>query len=419
MRMRVVVAMSGGVDSSVAAALVAEAGYEAVGITLKLLERLDTGFGCCGSPRDVEDARRVCERLGMPHYTLDLHDLFERKVISPFVETYLQARTPNPCVECNRHVKFRYLLALAQAWGAQKVATGHYARIDSVARASGVEGRASEEETLDPRPSTPEGFYRLLRAVDEAKDQSYFLYMLGQHELALTLFPVGELTKAQVREKARSLGLATADKRESQEICFVPNRDYRSFVAARTATPPEISKIQDPSNDRNHCADHAPRIANHASLPGDIVDTAGNVLGRHNGLGNYTVGQREGLRIATGRRLYVVGLDPEHNRLVVGSREEAYADSVIVSGVRWTRGVMPARAEIQVRYRARPVPARLQTMAHGWVRAALDEPQFAPAPGQSAVFYDGNEVLGGGVITATTAATQAKQAEKARGQQHC
>ena len=204
---RVVAAMSGGVDSSVAAALLVERGFEVIGVTMRLLPKLETAFGCCGSPNDVDDAARVCAALAVPHYVLDLARLFDRDVIQPFVEDYRAGRTPNPCVDCNQRVKFGYLLRIARAWDAQAVATGHYARV--------TDGRLCE-------------------AADRAKDQTYFLYRLTARELRRVLFPVGELTKAEVRSRARALGLPTADKPESQEICFVPGRDYRSFVAARS-----------------------------------------------------------------------------------------------------------------------------------------------------------------------------------------
>lgn len=348
---RIVVAMSGGVDSSVAAALVQEAGFEAVGVTLKLLPRLDTGFGCCGSPKDIADAQRVCERLGIPHYTVDLHELFEKKVVAPFVDSYRNAETPNPCIECNRHVKFHHFMAMAGAWGAERVATGHYARVER--RESG---------------------WALLRARDLEKDQSYFLHTLGQAELAKTLFPVGELTKPQVRAKARALGLATADKAESFEVCFVPKADYRSFVAGRGA----------------------------AAAPGEIRDAGGRVVGTHKGLHRYTIGQRSGLGLSLGRPVYVVGMDRQANLLVVGDREQALALSLELRQVSWTSAPASPDAvvEVKVRHRGRPSRARVTVRPDGTGRVHFLEAQWAPAPGQSAVFYDGDAVLGGGIIAA-------------------
>ena len=349
---KAVVAMSGGVDSSVAAALMAEAGWQAVGVTLKLLGRAETGFGCCGSPADIEDARRVCGTLGIPHYTLELSDLFEDKVVRPFVEAYLAAETPNPCVECNRSVKFGYLLALAEAWGAEALATGHYARVEAG---------------------------RLLAARDLAKDQSYFLHALGPRELARVRFPVGALTKEEVRAKARALGLSTADKPESQEICFVPARDYRAFLAAR----PEAA------------------AGTAALAEGPIADRAGRVLGRHAGLASYTVGQRKGLGLGGGQARFVVALDAASNTLVVGGEAETRRAAFEVRAVSWTAGAAPSgpfRAAVRIRHRHAPAAAALEPRADGAVSVLFDEPQRAVTPGQAAVFYREQEVLGGGVI---------------------
>ena len=352
MKEKVVVAMSGGVDSSVAAALIAESGCEAVGVTLKLLARAETGFGCCGSPADVDDARRVCETLGMPHYVLELSQLFEDKVIRPFVEAYLSARTPNPCVECNRSLKFGYLLGLAQAWGCARVATGHYARV-----AGG----------------------RLLRAVDEAKDQTYFLYNLTPRELSRVAFPVGALTKPQVREKARALGLKTAEKAESQEICFVPGRDYRGFIASR----PEAAGAMAPAE-------------------GPIQDQSGRELGRHGGLAGYTVGQRKGLGLSGGEARYVVRLEAESNTVVVGGADCALTESFEVERVSWTAGaapLRPLRAAVRIRHRHPPADALVTPSPDGGAVIRFDAPQRAVAPGQAGVFYDGDVVLGGGTIS--------------------
>jgi len=350
MSARVLAAMSGGVDSSVAAALLAERGDEVVGVTMTLLPRGGIGFGCCGSPADVDDARRVCEKLGIPHYVVDMTELFESAVIKPFVEAYLGGRTPNPCVECNRSVKFGHLLALAEAWGCAKVATGHYAR---------VEGG------------------RLLKARDERKDQTYFLYSLGARELGRVEFPVGALSKDEVRAKARALGLKTADKAESMETCFVPARDVRGFVASR----PEAAG--------------APALA-----AGEIRDVGGRRLGAHAGVASYTVGQRKGLGLSSPDPLYVVRLEPEENVVVVGAGEDAFADGLVASAVAWTRGPLaaPRRAEVRIRHRHPPAPATLTPRPDGSVAARFDAPQRAVAPGQAAVFYDGDEVLGGGTI---------------------
>jgi tRNA-specific 2-thiouridylase len=349
-RTRVLAAMSGGVDSSVAAALAAARGDEVVGVTMKLLSRAETGFGCCGSPADVDDARRVCERIGIPHYVVDMAELFESKVIRPFVEAYLNGRTPNPCVECNRSVKFGHLLGLAEAWGCARVATGHYARVQDG---------------------------RLLKSLDAAKDQTYFLYALTERELARVEFPVGGLAKDAVRAKARELGLKTADKPESMETCFVPARDVRGFVAAR----PEAQGAS-------------------ALAPGEIRDAAGRRLGEHSGVASYTVGQRKGLGLATGEPQYVVRLDARENVVVVGAAGEEFSAGFRAAAVSWTRGAPegPRRAEVRIRHRHAPAPALLEPRPDGSVAVRFDAPQRAVAPGQAAVFYDGEEVLGGGTI---------------------
>lgn len=346
---RIVVAMSGGVDSSVAAALLVEQGSDAVGVTLKLLPREETGFGCCGSPSDADDAKRVCEKIGIAHYTIDMAELFERKVIKPFVDAYLSARTPNPCVECNRSLKFGQLLALAEAWNCDAVATGHYARIEDG---------------------------RLLKAADAAKDQTYFLYSLTPRELGRARFPIGALAKSEVRAKARALGLRTADKPESQEICFVPRRDYRAFLESQAA------------------AAQAPTLR-----PGPICDTSGGEAGRHAGVAAYTVGQRKGLG-AQGAARYVVALEPESNTVVVGDSAEVCSASFIAESVSWTAGKPPRAGGVAVRIRHRhaPAAAALRLLGPGRVRVDFQAPQRAVTPGQAAVFYRGDEVLGGGVI---------------------
>ncbi|OGS40250.1 MAG: tRNA 2-thiouridine(34) synthase MnmA [Elusimicrobia bacterium RIFOXYD12_FULL_66_9] len=350
MKTRVLAAMSGGVDSSVAAALLVERGFEVVGVTMKLLPRAETGFGCCGSPSDVEDAKRVCDGLGISHYTADMSELFESKVIRPYVEAWLSARTPNPCVECNRSVKFGHLLGLAEAWGCAKVATGHYARLEDG---------------------------RLLKASDLDKDQTYFLYSLTARELARVDFPVGGLSKTEVREKARALGLRVADKAESMETCFVPGRDVRGFVESR-----------------------AESVGSSALSTGEIRDTSGRVRGTHSGLASYTIGQRKGLGVSSPDPLYVVRLEPERNELVVGGGDEVFVHSIVVGALSWTQAAPcgARRAEVRVRHRHPPASAELAPRADGSFSVCFDSPQRAPAPGQAAVFYEGDEVLGGGTI---------------------
>ena len=339
--MKIVAAMSGGVDSSVAAALLVEQGHEVVGVTMKLLARADTGFGCCGSPADVDDAKRVCEAIGIKHYTVDMAEVFSKKVIQPFKGDYLNGRTPNPCVECNRSLKFGHLLELAGAWQCEAVATGHYARVENG---------------------------KLLKSVDANKDQTYFLYSLTSKELARVRFPIGHLEKDKVRAKARELGLRTADKPESQEICFVPRKDYVSFIGAD------------------------------AKKPGVIKDLQGREVGNHEGVAGYTVGQRKGLGSSEAPR-YVVALEPESNTVVVGGADDVFSSSFEADGVTWTSAAPADGAKVQVRIRHRHAPAAAELRASGgrW-RVDFQEPQRAVTPGQAAVFYVGDEVLGGGII---------------------
>lgn len=355
-------ALSGGVDSATAAALLVEQGHRVVGMTMRLFDASGTsasaGGRCCG-PRDIEDARRVCQHLGIPFYVVSFEDAFQRHVVDDFVDAYLAGETPNPCVRCNQHIKFTPLLRRARALGAELLATGHYARL-----APGPDGRV-----------------RLLRGRDPAKDQSYFLFSMPPEELEAIRFPLGELTKDEVRARARGHGLPNADKADSQEICFVPDGDYAGFVEARALT----RELAVPG-------------------PGDIVDEQGQVIGRHQGVHRYTVGQRRGLgNLPAGRGAreptYVVRIDRDHDRLVVGPRPSAAARTLDVRDVRWLVAPPrePVRAAVQVRHRARPVPAEIHASgARARVRF-LDQDVIA-APGQGAVFYDGDVVLGGGWI---------------------
>ncbi len=349
-RERIVVAMSGGVDSSVAAALLVEAGREVVGVTLHLAGESSR---CC-SLADADDARRVAERLGIPFYVANETERFREEVTLAFADAYLAGRTPLPCVTCNSRFKFHHLLARARVFGAGAVATGHYARVER-----------------DPET----GLMALLRAADAAKDQSYFLYELGQQQLAAARFPIGGLPKAEVRAHARRLGLATAEKPESQEICFVPDGDY-AVVVERLR--PE-----------------------HLPGEGEIVDGAGRVLGRHAGVHHFTVGQRRGLGLASGRRLYVTRLDAARNRVVVGEAEALGSRGARVARASWVAGAPPSagvRAEVRVRYRHAGAPATVEPLSGGGARVVFDAPVAAVAPGQSAVFYAGERVLGGGPI---------------------
>jgi tRNA-specific 2-thiouridylase len=355
---RFVVGMSGGVDSSVAAALLVEAGYECVGVTMRVWSRSDgpepiSRFGsCCGSEA-VDDARRVAERLGIPYYLLNMADEFDRAVIAPFTDGYAGGRTPVPCVACNTDLKFGSLLARARAWDAAGVATGHYARVERDAAT---------------------GRFTLWRARDRRKDQSDFLWPLTQAQLAAARFPIGELTKPEVRDYARRLGLVTADKPDSQEICFVPDGDYRGFLRRR-----------DPNVFR----------------PGAIVDLAGRPVGRHGGVAGFTIGQRRGLGLATSRPLYVVDLDPQSDRVTVGDAADLERQKLVASHVNFIAGDTPAgplRVRARIRHNHEPAPATVLTLEDGRAAVVFDEPQRAITPGQSCVWYDGDRVVGGGVI---------------------
>ncbi len=351
---KVLVAMSGGVDSSVTAALLKHEDYEVMGVTLRLWSEEDpsalTHQRRCCSLEDMDSARRVCQMLGVPHYILNFEQPFKAHVVDYFVAEYGRGRTPNPCLACNQWIKFRLLLERAQALGVDYLATGHYARIESA-----------------------NGRYRLLKAMDSTKDQSYVLYTLGQRELSRLLFPMGHITKAAARSIARELGLPNADKRDSQEICFVTEGDYRHFIEERIA-----------------------------ATPGEVIDTSGHVLGRHRGVPFYTVGQRRGLGIAGGEPRYVVRLDAEANRVIVGSEAELYRDSLWATAVSYVSGSLPeapVTIAAKIRYRS-PEALALLIPHEDRAEVRFQQPQRAITPGQAVVFYHGEEVLGGGTIEA-------------------
>ncbi|MBA2277153.1 MAG: tRNA 2-thiouridine(34) synthase MnmA [Chloroflexia bacterium] len=357
-----VVAMSGGVDSAVTALVMRERGYRVVGMNLRLFSPDDEDHRanpCCGIPA-MDDARATCATIGVPFYAINMEVEFGAAVIDRFVDEYVAGRTPNPCLECNRHVKFRHLVHRARQLGADCLATGHYARI----------------ERGDPVSGEP---HRLMRAVDGRKDQSYVLYTLTQEQLGFIQFPLGRLTKPEVRALARGFGLPVADKAESQEICFVGNRSYADFVAARR---PE------------------------ATRPGEIVTGDGTVLGQHRGLVHHTVGQRRGIGVAAPKPYFVLRLDTERNRLVVGGREQARAESLDIEQVSLTGGVWPSdpfEVAAVVRYRGAPAAATVALGAEdertAQVTFAGDRGPIA-SPGQAVVLYGGDEVLGGGTIRA-------------------
>ena len=360
----VMAAMSGGVDSSVCALLLQEAGFDVRGATMVLrggevLGGAGEGEGStCGSSRDVEDARAVCRRLGILHDAFELRDLFDAAVVRPFCDAYLAGRTPNPCIDCNRFLKFEALQKRRREMGLDYVATGHYAR------------RRWDAATER---------WQLLRASDPAKDQSYVLDHLTKDTLAHMLFPLGELTKDEVRELARAHGFVTAEKPESQDICFVPDGDYAGFI-------------------EGHCG------AGAAFEPGEIVNRGGRVLGEHAGLIRYTIGQRKGIGVAAREPLYVLGKDASANRLVVGFKDELLSSGVVACDVNLISGGVlegPRNVQVKTHYRQRPVPAVAEQTGPDELTVTFEEPQRAAAPGQAAVLYEGDVVLGGGTIART------------------
>ncbi len=346
--MKVLVAMSGGVDSSVAAALLKEEGHEVIGATMQLLpsDGLD-------SYAETE-AGKVAYRLGIPYYLFDFRDIFTREVIANFCREYGRGRTPNPCIRCNRYIKFGALWERARELGADYIATGHHARVEH------------DEAT---------GRYSLKKGVDIQKDQSYFLCQLTQEQLSHALFPVGNLTKEKVKQMAGELGLSLADKPESHEICFIPDDDYAKFL-------------------RNYMPQ--------AARPGPILDELGNVLGEHRGIMSYTIGQRRGLGLAAAEPLYVTAIEPEQNAVVVGTKEQTYGRELVASNLNWIatdRPASPIRVKAKVRYRHPEAEALVNTMDDDSVLVRFGEPQMAITPGQAVAFYDGDTVLGGGIIS--------------------
>jgi len=341
--LKVVVAMSGGVDSSVAAALLKEAGHDVIGATMQITL----------PPDKLEDARIAAGKLDIPHHIINLGDIFAREVIAPFCQEYLQGRTPNPCIRCNRYIKFGALLDKAEQLGADFIATGHHARIER----DNISGR-----------------HLLKKGVDRRKDQSYFLYTLTQEQLNHTLLPVGSFKKDRIRKIAGELGLSSAAKADSQEICFIPNDDYPEFL-------------------KNH--------ASQTVVPGPILDKDGNVLGEHEGIQFYTIGQRKGLGIAAGEPRYVISINPEQNAIVVGSKAETFSLELTASVLNWISIANlegPITAKAKIRYQHRETEAEIIPLTGNEVYVKFAEPQMAITPGQAVVFYHGDTVIGGGTI---------------------
>ncbi|MBA3870024.1 MAG: tRNA 2-thiouridine(34) synthase MnmA [Anaerolineae bacterium] len=347
--------MSGGVDSSVAAALLVEQGYDVVGMMMRLWSEETVAGGAhnrCCTPDQMSDARRIAAQLGIPFYVLDTKDVFRNTIVEFFVEQHRQGVTPNPCMECNRQIRFRYLLQNALALDAQYLATGHYAQVSQAA----------------------DGRYQLKKSADAFKDQSYVLSVLGQEQLSHALFPVGGYTKPEVRQIAARFGLPTASKQDSQDLCFIGDNNYRRFLT-----------------------DHAPDVMVH----GSIVRKNGEVVGEHAGLVNYTIGQRKGLGLSSHEPLYVIGINPQQNILVVGTADELGGASLTAKRVNWVSDVIPTepfRAEVKIRYKATPVPALIVPLPDARMAITFDGALRDITPGQAAVVYDGDTVLGGGVI---------------------
>ncbi len=355
---QVVVALSGGVDSAVAAALLVEQGKSVVGITMRLYDasgsKASSGGRCCG-PKDIEDARRVCEHLGIPHYVLDLSEPFMESVMDDFAGAYLAGETPNPCARCNQYIKFTPLLKHAQALGINTIVTGHYAKL-----VDGPDGR------------------QLHRGEDGSKDQSYFLFAMPWESMPNVEFPLGHYTKDQVRAMAEKFDLPNATKKDSQEVCFVPDGDYTGFVAK-----------------------HALKRGKSLPVAGSFVDTSGQVLGSHGGVHNFTVGQRKGLGNVTGSEVrYVVDINPDSAEVVIGDKAAAQKITALVRDVTWLGDASPqsVKASVQVRYRAKPVASEIEFLSDGTAKISFEAPTIA-APGQAAVFYQGDRVLGGGWIS--------------------
>jgi len=351
--------MSGGIDSSLAAYFLKKAGYEVIGCTMRLFlcKRKSSEKQCC-SPDDINEARRTAQQLGIKHYIVDKKKVFEKHVIENFVSEYLKGRTPNPCIICNLKIKFDEMLKFAKGLGCNFIATGHYARI---------------EQQSEVRSPKSEVNYLLKKGIDETKDQSYFLYGLNQKNLPHILFPLGDYRKTEIRKFAKKLKLKVADKKESQEICFVEDADYSRFLERR------LLQIK----------------------PGKIIDISGKILGTHKGIPYYTIGQRHGLGISIGYPVYVVKIDAEKNKIIIGKKEELFKRSFIVENVSWTT-IQPNRFPIclntKIRYKHKEAKSKIYLMKNNTAKIVFEKPQMSITPGQSAVFYKKDIVLGGGII---------------------
>ncbi|KPJ98104.1 MAG: hypothetical protein AMK71_11925 [Nitrospira bacterium SG8_35_4] len=368
--MKVLVAMSGGVDSSVAAYLLKKQGHEVAGLSFELWDKRDLkDSGTCCSVETIQLAKSVADSLGIDHFTADVRDVFYSRVIESFCESYLKGITPNPCILCNQYIKFDFLLRKAAELGADMVATGHYARVK---KRSEIRGQRSDENSTEESHQAPRNL--LLKGIDAQKDQSYVLYVMKQEELGKTLFPLGEMKKSDTRSIAGEIGLVTALRPESQEICFVGNNKYADFM--RGFSPESLQ-------------------------PGAIVDMNGRVVGKHDGIAFYTVGQRRGLGIQSLKPHYVVKIDHDNNTVTAGSRDDVMKNSLIVKDLNWICMDAPDRsftAGVKIRSTMKEKPATVSPMDTNRVRVVFDAPQWAPAPGQSAVFYNDDIVVGGGII---------------------
>ncbi len=362
--------MSGGVDSSLAAFLLSQKGYQVVGISMKLWDFKEVDGeshpdGRCCSSEALNDARAVCQMMGIPHYVVDIRDDFKREVISNFVDEYITGRTPNPCIICNTKIKWGSLWEKAESLGANFISTGHYARI-------------VYDEKLKR--------FQLLKGVDPSRDQSYALWGFSQKDLSRTIFPLGELTKKQVRVLAKEHGLKVAEREESQEICFVTDDDYSRFIKEWVDSKGQGSRV---------------RGQGKKIQPGSIFNSKGEKIGEHKGIPYYTIGQRRGLRVAMGKPMYVVRIDAEKNAIYVGENEELFKSSFVVTNVNWIAFDnldQEIDCEIKIRYQHIPQKGRISPLTEGQVMVKFNQPERAITPGQSAVFYQGEVVLGGGVI---------------------